>query len=199
VEFNEAFATFVGQRGATQWPAARRGSARVYGYIERSRTGERMVAFLLTVRTDLQRIYQSAISDTDKRNEKVAALLQAKACYLRNRQLLGSGRFDRVMDGLNNAYLVSLATYRDNVPAFAAIFEQQNENWQAFYAAVGALGRLASVERNARLRALREQHIAQAGDDQGADQVQCETLSDHGFDGAATGAEYDDVRSRGHR
>jgi predicted aminopeptidase len=198
VEFNEAFATFVGRRGATRWIEQRRGSAAVRDYLARRHEWRSMVEFLLGTRTALQRVYLSEKSDVDKRHEKEVVLARARACYESHKSGLGAGRYDSLMADINNAYLVSLATYQDNVPAFAALYAERPGDWTAFYAAVAELAGLNPEVRSARVAELREQQIAHAGDDQRAYQVQCEAFTSHGFDAEATGAEHDDVRRGSH-
>lgn len=200
VEFNEAFATFVGRRGAALWIGQRHGTAGVEAYLERRTQWRSMTDLLLATRAALQEVYDAdGLSDEAKRGEKVAILDRARACYLANRDMLGSGRFDGVVAEINNAYLVSLATYQDNVPAFAAIHADADGDWALFYAAVQELGRQESDVRRERLLELREQQVTHAGDDERADQVQCEPFLGHGFDAEAAGAEHDDVRGGRHR
>ena len=83
---------------------------------------------------------------------------------------------------LNNAYLVSLATYQDNVGAFARMYSLQDDNWGNFYAAVSELGRLPVDARTDRLTELSKEQVAHRRDDQRTDQIQCESLLGHGLD-----------------
>lgn len=198
VDFNEAFATFVGYRGAVQFVAQREGAAGVGRYLQRRGEWQAMVDLLLQIRSGLQILYGTGLDDAVKRREKSALLERAVACYEDNRARLGSGRFDAVMSEVNNAYLVSLATYQDNVPAFARIYSQRGDNWQAFFAAVEELAQLPADIRQQRLAELREQQVAQAGYDQNAHQVQCKSLFSHRFDAEASGTEHDHVRGGSH-
>ena len=102
------------------------------------------------------------------------------------------------MAGLNNALLVSLSTYDDDVPAFAAVFAQVSGDWQRFFGEVEQMARMTPERRAHAMEALREQQIAERGDDERADEVQCEALFRHGLDGNAAGAEHDDVGRGGH-
>jgi predicted aminopeptidase len=181
-----------------QWIEQRQGSAGVAAYVQRQKEWRSMISLLLSTRSALSHVYETDLDDAIRYREKAAVLDRATACYQLYRDRLGAGRFDAVMARVNNAYLVSLATYQDNVPAFARMFAQLDGNWQAFYAAVAELGRLPGEARSARLKELRKQHIAYAGDDQHAEQIQCESLPGHGFDGEAAGAEHDDVRRGSH-
>ena len=57
---------------------------------------------------------------------------------------------------LNNAKLAGHSTYHHWTPAFIALFEQEGQNFTAFYRAAEVLGRLPPREREARLRELLE-------------------------------------------
>ena len=116
------------------------------------------------------------------------------------------------MSALNNALLVSIATYDDHVPAFAELFEQNDDSWPDFYRAVRELTELPEAARGERLEELAgrqkpseiaadsgsgKSQIADQTDDHGADQIQCEALFRHRVDADSAGAEDDDVgRSR---
>ncbi|MCZ6711468.1 MAG: aminopeptidase [Gammaproteobacteria bacterium] len=182
VEFNEAFATFVGRRGAARWIEQRQGSAGVAAYMKRRKEWASMAGVLEDTRSALHALYQTDLEDTVKRAEKQAVLQRAITCYERNGAVLGGGRFDSLMARLNNAYLVSVATYQENVGAFARIYSLQNGDWRDFYRAVSELGRLPVDARDDRLTELSEEHVAHRRDDQRADQIQCESFFGHGLD-----------------
>ena len=195
VAFNEAFATFVGRQGAREFL-----STRVSGNAEeppRSAWPE-MLALLLSVREALEGVYSRDVSDGEKREGKRQILSQARSCYADHRRQLGAGRFDALIDGINNAYLVSLTTYEEAVPAFVEIFAAEGGDWAGFFAAVQALAELAPAERERRVTALREQQVANAGNDEGAQHIQCDAFFGHGLDGKAAGAEDDDVGRSSH-
>ncbi len=196
VAFNEAFATFVGRQGAREFLAQRR--PETVGTGPRSAWPE-MSAFLLTVRAALDGIYSRDVADSTKREAKRQTLAQARSCYAEQRGRLGAGRFDALMDGLNNAYLVSLTTYQQAVPAFVELFAAAGGDWAGFFAAVQTLAELAPAEREGRVAALRQQQEAKAGDGEGPQHVQCEALFSHGLDGEAAGTEDDDVGRGRHR
>ena len=192
VAFNEAFATFVGEQGAREFLADR-----VSDEPPESAWPD-MLRLLLSLRRELETVYALDVPDSRKRAAKQQVFAGARACYRQNRERLGGGRFDAVMQSVNNAYLVSLSTYRDAVPAFAEIFAQQRGRWKDFFTAVAELGDLEATVRAERLAALSEQHGAKAGDDHRAQNVQCEAFFGHGFRGEAAGAEDDDVGRGSH-
>ena len=78
-----------------------------------------------------------------------------------------------VYQSLNNAFLMSLATYSDWVPSFRKIFEDSKGNWQRFFKEVEALGNLATTERKNRLQALAQHDVAGGSDYEGATKIQC--------------------------
>jgi predicted aminopeptidase len=198
VAFNEAFATFVGQEGARSWIELRHGSEAAGAFLDRGRSWPALMRLLLETRQVLDELYASNRSEAEKRAAKSQVIDHARACYERNVSRYGSGRYDEVLARLNNAFLVSLSTYDDDVPAFAAIFTQVSGDWERFFDEVETLARMKPELRAEAIEALREQQIAERGDDAGPDQVECEALFRHGLDGDPAGAEHDDVGRGGH-
>ncbi|MGI9327773.1 MAG: aminopeptidase [Pseudomonadales bacterium] len=184
VGFNEAFATFVGNQSARNWLGGRDPAA-LRVYVENGAAWQQLVSMQLDLKAQLSALYARTLSDEEKERES-AALYQAMGdCYRFQRAQLGAGRFDDYMSRLNDAALAALATYRDDVPAFAAIYRREQQDWQRFFQAVEALGKLPKEERQeivAQLRDLGEQQIAQSADDQRAEQIQCQAFSNHGVD-----------------
>lgn len=191
VAFNESYATFVGTRGAAAWAARGGGSAPpdAAGRL----AWARLVDLLARTRTALERIYTSSAPDVVRRAEKARVIEAAQACYAAGRAGLGGGRFDALMASLNNAVLVSIATYEDLVPAFARLYAAQDGDWPSFHAAVRALADLPAAARSAALAELADQHRAEHGDDHDAEQVECEALAHHVAYGEPAGAEDDHV------
>lgn len=199
--FNESFASFVGRQGA-------RGFFNDRGRLEEFEAWERAdlawqtaLRVLQQTRDVLRAIYAGAGDEAARRAAKRAALDAAGDCLTNLAVATGNDGYLRLIPRLNNAYLASLATYEDAVPVFAALFEAANGNWTSFFDRVNALAELGADERAAALAgtALQsgEHQVAADADDDGTDQVQCEALFRHGFDGEAAGAEHDDVGSGG--
>ena len=121
--------------------------------------------------------------------EKAAALATYQACYEERREILGGGRYDMLMaQSFNNAFLVSIGTYADWLPAFSALYGNVGSDWARFYDAVGEL---AVLDGDARLQALEalsgEQGIGHEADHEGAEQVYCEPLPRHRLDAETAG------------
>ena len=187
VAFNEAFATFVGEQGAREYLAGR-------GLATPPETGwNALLQLLLDVRAALQQVYAAPGSTEAKLAAKEQALAALRDCYQQNIAQLGAGRFDALVATLNNAYLVSLSTYRTDVPAFAQLFVEHGGAWPEFFAAVDELVALPQAQRRERLASLRQHHEANRADDQRAQHVQCEAFARHSLDGESAGAEHDHV------
>ncbi|MCQ4312169.1 aminopeptidase [Pseudomonas stutzeri] len=153
--FNESFASFVEREGLRQWRASRglpptSDAARDH-YVDLSR-------LVLATRERLAALYASDLSEPQMRIAKRAEFKRMRQAYrqLREGPWKGDSRFDRWMaQPLNNASLVPFGLYDRWVPAFAALFEQVDSDWQRFYARVEAMGRLPADERKRLLEALR--------------------------------------------
>lgn len=199
VAFNESFATFVGRQGSTAWFQDRGDDHALSSYQADLLGWQRLLSLLRAAREALAVVYESELSDARKSVGKAQILGAVGACYEAQREAFGGGRHDAMMALLNNALLVSLATYQDLVPAFATLFAENGGQWPDFFAAVQRLARLTPEERLAQLGASGDEQIAERRDDQGTDEVQCEALTSHGFYREASGAVDDDVRGGGHR
>ena len=57
---------------------------------------------------------------------------------------------------LNNARLVSVATYNDYIPAFQALFELSNRDFPAFYKAAQTLADMPAAQRTDNMKSLLE-------------------------------------------
>jgi predicted aminopeptidase len=191
VGFNEAFATFVGNRAARDFLARRKPQV----LQSRSSAWPEMQRFLLDLRANLKRVYARDISQSAKRELKQRVYAQARSCYADHRGALGAGQFDSVVAQLNNAYLVSLTTYHESVGAFSQLFDIHDGDWARFFAAVNDLAELDPVQRSERVAELGQQQVARASNDPGTQKIQCETFLGHGIDGKSPRAEHDDVGS----
>lgn len=202
VAFNEAFATFVGRQGAREW-----------GRAPSTDAGERrrLHSLLRQTRAALDRVYGSPLAEEAKLAAKAAVLAGAVRCHDAHSDVLGGGRYRTMVTELNNARLAVVATYEDLVPGFAALYRDSGTRWPEFLAEVEALAGRDAADRRARLldAAARscsagqarscEQEVASGGDDDRADEVQCDAFLGHLLDGEAAGRVDDHVRGGGHR
>ena len=159
--FNESFATAVEVEGVRRWLRSM-GRDEELETFERGRGRRRdLNRFLAEVRGELQAVYGSDGSDEEKIARKAEVFRSLPARY--GRELVpawraagdggGGGESDlgEWLARLNNADLVSVATYNDLVPAFLALLEASGGSLPAFYAEVERLAGLDSADRRREL------------------------------------------------
>ncbi len=154
-KFNESFASFVESAGMTQWQKKyNQGDASAADAIrQRHQRQVQFVNLLSSTRADLQAIYDSGLSISVMREKKAEQFSQLLRNYESLKETWGGyrgydGWFNRK---LNNARLVSVATYNDYIPAFQVLFEESGSDFRAFYSAARVL---ADMEPGARTKAM---------------------------------------------
>ena len=153
--FNESFADFAGEAGVRLWFEAR-GRGREFRSHEADRNAwRRLMALLLATRDRLDAVYGQGGDESRRYREKARTLETFRGCYRDHRQMLGGGSFDRLVDGVNNAYLVALGAYADWRPAFAALYRTSG-GWAEFLRAVDELAALGGDGRTAALERLKQ-------------------------------------------
>lgn len=152
--FNESFATFVQQEGLRQWRAAR---GLGEGDTLPQRREDEFTQLVLDARARLEKLYASGEPAEQMRAAKQAEIERLRADYrsLRDTQWQGYKGYDAWMDGpINNAKLLPFGLYHKWVPAFAALYAQQNGGWPKFFEAARKLARLDPGPRTAALERL---------------------------------------------
>lgn len=148
-DFNEAFASFVEQEGTRQWLAQQGQADRIARYdLSLQRRGD-FIQLLRNTRTELIEAYSDPAPDAELRARKQAIFKQMRENYeLLKVEWQGYAGYDGwFRRDLNNARLVAVSTYRRYVPAFAEIFNESNQDFQAFYKRAEELSRLPFAER----------------------------------------------------
>jgi predicted aminopeptidase len=176
-DFNEAFATTVGQEGARRWLQAKGDKKGFEDYLAHLHRNERFVHLVMDARARLGALYgdqrspDGRISATDK-NAKVPA----EQLRVQKREILENLKRDYELvkvqwgedpeyDGwfshqLNNAHLNSVAAYYDFVPAFEQLLAANGGDLEKFYDEVARLAKKPKDERHATLRALSRSSLA---------------------------------------
>ncbi len=160
--FNESFATAVEVRGVEDWLAATGREAELVAWQRRRTRARDLNRFLLAVRGELEVIYVSKASDERKLESKAALFRSLPGRYRRDvvaawaaagDASAGGGFSDRGewLARLNNADLVSIATYNDLAPAFLALLDSLGGDWPAFHTEVERLAALPAEERRREL------------------------------------------------
>jgi len=154
--FNESFATFVENQGLKQWeqheslnnpqPNDEQMSAELEA---RKMRQQQFVALLRTTREDLEELYGSSISEDEMRVSKQQRFQQMRSEYQELKQSWNNyeGYDHWFSQDLNNARLVSVATYNDYIPAFKEMFDQSGGSLAEFYEAAEKVAELPAEER----------------------------------------------------
>ncbi|HUL93848.1 MAG TPA: aminopeptidase [Burkholderiales bacterium] len=154
--FNESFAATVEEEGLRRWLEREGTAEQRAAYADSRRRRSEFAALVLKYRARLADFYAQPLSTEEKREGKRRLFAQMEGEY---EALKASWRgftgFDRLLaSGVNNAFLVSIASYSELVPAFRALLAQKKGDLPAFYREVGDLAKLEKAERDARLASL---------------------------------------------
>jgi predicted aminopeptidase len=162
--FNESFATAVEQEGVRRWVEAQGSPGKLAQFHSAQIRKREFVALILGYQDKLEAIYASNAADDEKRTRKAETFAAMRADYaaLRQKWNIPSGYDGWFAGPLNNAQIVSVASYTEQVPAFEALLAQEQGDLPRFYAAVKKLARLPKAERDAQLAALAGQQQAAA-------------------------------------
>lgn len=164
-DFNEAFATAVGQEAAQRW-LTQTGQTEVLQRYQREQRREAEFVFIVQeTRRRLRELYQlypvrldchpdlALIEGLRRRKAALLDELRARYAELRN-SWGGASPYSGWFDGpLNHAQLNTVATYFDLVPGFQRLLADCQGDLPRFYEEVRKLGRIAKTERRRRLMA----------------------------------------------
>jgi len=156
-QFNEGFASFVEAEGIRRWLLNRGDEAALCRYrLERDR--RRQVLDLIgEIRASLGSVYGQDIPDPEKLAAKAELLVTLNVAYDRLQTTwIGPPDFDHWFAApFSNARFVVLATYEDDVPAFAALFAQSGDDFAVFFRRAAELAAEPADARRVRLDTLR--------------------------------------------
>jgi predicted aminopeptidase len=170
-DFNEAFATSVGQEGTRRWLRAR-GDAQTYAaYLDQLKRTREFAALVIKTRTRLEALYGDTRDDKGRIRaagtrptfapgqlaaEKAALFERLRAEYeLLKASWDGNGDYDGwFARGVNNAKLNSVAAYYDLVPGFERLLELKHRDLVDFYSTAKRLSGMERARRHEWLRIL---------------------------------------------
>jgi len=170
-DFNEAFATTVGQEGARRWLRAKGDKTACGEYLAQLRRTEQFAGLVMTTRERLRTLYgderteEGKVRAVKKEHSPPPEQLRRQKQDLINRlqqeyaqlkaQWGGNAEYDQWFAGpVNNAQLNSVAAYYDLVPGFERLLGQNGGDLAKFYEAAERLARQPKVERHRWLRSL---------------------------------------------
>jgi predicted aminopeptidase len=149
--FNEALATLVEEEGVSRWLHAHGRDRDLAGYTARQARYARVIGIMLDGRRELEGLYASG-SDRETMLRKKSAVFDTMR---RKYHELSAGwdekkGYDSWFDGeLNNADLVSVATYQSCLPGLRRELAALNGDLPAFYRRARILAALPAAERDA--------------------------------------------------
>jgi predicted aminopeptidase len=134
--FNEAFASAVGEQGAILWMQQTGRKNMLNEYLLRQTVRDDFLEIINEIKLTLSKVYESDIDPDKMRVQKKATFQIALESYkkIKQEKWQGKGWYDRWFGSpINNARLVAIATYRDLVPDFVALFDRCDKNFSRFY------------------------------------------------------------------
>jgi predicted aminopeptidase len=170
-DFNEAFATTVGQEGARRWLRAKGDPAALEKYLAELRRTRQFARLIANTRERLEALYKDtrtedgqvkaarekrALPPQQLRQQKqdLLARLQREYAQLKAQWGGDTGYDEWFAHPVNNAQLNSVAAYYDLVPGFERLLELNGGDLEKFYQAVEQLAGEPKAERQRWLRAL---------------------------------------------
>jgi predicted aminopeptidase len=140
--FNESFATAVELEGLHRWLVSTAQEQLMQRHLLKLKEKNLFIASVSSSIKQLKALYESDLSDDDKRREKQHIILNMKKDYEKN--VIDShlsGYFTRWFDKINNAKLITVSNYYRYVPAFTAMIAESDGDMSRFYQAAIILGK----------------------------------------------------------
>jgi len=151
-DFNEAFADAVAIIGLEMWLQTR-SPAQKETVVRQLQLEQEFIDLVLATREELAILYNSQLSDTDKRSAKITLLQQLKSDYdqlTRNQDQENS--YAVWIDNVNNARLSALSAYRTLVPDMLKAYEKTGSDLNVFFAWIEGLASCDKDQRRLELR-----------------------------------------------
>jgi predicted aminopeptidase len=155
-DFNEAFATMVGEEGAHRWLRAKCDAALLEQYDAALARERDFVRLVTATRERLQKIYASPMPPDEMRREKQRAFedLRREYAEMKTMQWRGYSGYDEwFANQLNNAKLNTVANYYDYVPGFQRLLQMNGGDLGKFYSAAERLSKEPLSVRHQKLKA----------------------------------------------
>jgi predicted aminopeptidase len=155
-DFNEAFATTVGEEGTRRWFRARGDQQAIEQYNSGLNRDRQFVHLVMSTRERLSQVYSSASGsppdELRRRKREVFGELLREYATLKTQWGGYSGYDAWFSQQLNNAKLNTVANYYDYVPAFDSLLQANGNDLTRFYEAVRRIGKEPREERHRELQ-----------------------------------------------
>lgn len=169
-DFNEAYATTVGQEGARRWLRSTGNTNLLAKYEIALDRNDQFVHLIMSTRAQLEKVYGDTLDKYGKvtaakkpplppaqlkaEKDRVFAQLRSNYAQLKIRWGGYSGYDEWFNTQLNNAQLNTVANYYDFLPAFQRLLELNGGDMEKFYAEVERLSKMDKDQRHQWLRDL---------------------------------------------
>jgi predicted aminopeptidase len=165
-DFNEAFATAVGEEGVRRWLHASGNTNALQEYLASQERTEQFVGIITEARAKLEKVYgdfgeargaATVRSDAVQHQQKQQVLTELKEHYAALKANWGGYTgYDRwFARPINNAQLNTVAAYYDLVPEFRRLLERHQGNLGKFYETCEGLAKMKDKDqRHAALKRL---------------------------------------------
>jgi predicted aminopeptidase len=160
-DFDEAYATEVGQEGARRWLRMKGDSKLLEDYEALIARDSQFVHLIMATRERLQKVYAGSPAQVaELRREKQNVFDDLLRQYADLKAGWGgySGYDDWFSHDLNNAKLNTVANYYDYLPGFDRLLHENGGDLEKFYAAVERLAKEPIDQRHQKLRDLAQAH-----------------------------------------
>ena len=157
---NESFAMAVQFEGVRRWLDANKQPERYASYVLTEKRDEEFVALLSQHRGELDQLYASNKSDSEKRQGKSKQLDTLREDYARlKKSWQDYAGYDHWFNKpLNNAVLAPVGTYHGDVTAFVQLLHDNNNDLGKFYIAAEQLASMEKAQRREKLNALLQRY-----------------------------------------
>ena len=147
--FNESFATVIELEGVKRWFEQAGNAKEAEAYRLKIQRREEFTALVLKYRARLKEIYDSTLSDAEKRAAKARVFEALRDDYTKLRTSWnGYATFDNwFKQDLNNAHLAAIGLYSQYVAVFQTLLAQHGGDLATFYHEVERLAQLPPDER----------------------------------------------------
>ena len=148
--FNESFATAVEREGVRRWLTKTNEVSNIDAAVLDYDRQQQFVDLVTDYRDRFESLYEQEVVESSMRSQKVQLQQSMREEYgLLKQQWQGYEGYDGWFSrSLNNAQLSTVASYNDLLPFFAAVFEESDRDFFAFYAEVSRIADLPEKERD---------------------------------------------------
>ncbi len=154
-DFNEAFASAVGQVGTRLWLKEKHPKS-LAAYDDYLKKQQQFIGLLLATTEKLKKLYKIKMSDAETEKKKQAIIKGLKLQYTKLKKSWGGyNAYDAWFDKpINNARLALVGVYFQQIPIFVRVLESYHGDFERFYKEMKKLEKYTKEERNQRLKKL---------------------------------------------